>query len=110
MARAIAKGGFDETVEAQLFEQMKNEVLMNDAALALILGGSPETAARARWRSTPTSPRPPSMSCSDLWYRSFGYWSTEDLESAASLFKYVDNAEAISRESPSARRRKSGRA
>ena len=32
----------------------------------------------------------------ELWYRSFGYWSTEDLE-AGLLFKYVDNAEAMAR-------------
>ena len=95
VARAIAKGGFDKTVEAQLFEQMKNEVLMNDAALALILGGSPETAARTVALYA-DKPKAALDELGELWYRSFGYWSTEDLESGL-VFKYVDNAEAISR-------------
>lgn len=95
VARAIAKGGFDQSVEAQLFEMMKNEVLMNDAALALILGGSPETAARAVALYA-DKPKAALDELGDLWYRSFGYWSTEDLESGL-LFKYVDNAEAIAR-------------
>src|SRR5690606_31339820 len=32
----------------------------------------------------------------DLWYRSFGYWSNEDLEKGR-IAKWVDNAVAISR-------------
>jgi hypothetical protein len=95
VARAIAKGGFDQTVEAKLFEMMNNEALMNDAALALILGGSPETAARAV-AAYANKPKPALDELGELWYRSFGYWSTEDLE-AGLLFKFVDNAEAISR-------------
>ena len=31
-----------------------------------------------------------------MWYKSFGFWSTDDLKSGV-LFRYVDNAEAISR-------------
>jgi len=95
VARAIAKGGFDQAVEAQLFALMKNEALMDDAALALILGGSPETAARAVAQYA-DKPKAALDLLGELWYKSFGYWSTEDLESGL-LFKYVDNAEAISR-------------
>jgi HEAT repeat protein len=95
VARAIAKGGFDATIEAKLFEMMSNEALMNDAALALILGGTPETAARAVALYA-GKPKAALEELGDLWYRSFGYWSTEDLESGL-LFKYVDNAEAIRR-------------
>jgi HEAT repeat protein len=95
VARAIAKGGFDAAIEAKLFEMMDNDALMNDAALALILGGTPDTAARAVAMYA-NKPKPALDELGDLWYRSFGYWSTEDLESGL-LFKYVDNAEAISR-------------
>jgi hypothetical protein len=95
VARAMAKGGFDQTIEAKLFELMGNEVLMNDAALALILGSSPEVAARAV-AAYANKPKAALDELGELWYRSFGYWSTEDLE-AGLLFKFVDNAEAISR-------------
>jgi HEAT repeat protein len=95
VARAMAKGGFDQAIEAKLTEMMSNEVLMNDAALALILGGSPETAARTVALYA-NKPKAALDELGELWYRSFGYWSTEDLESGL-IFKFVDNAEAISR-------------
>lgn len=95
VARAIAKGGFDATIEAQLFKLMENDALVNDAALALMLGGSPDTAARAVALYS-NKPKAALDELGDLWYRSFGYWSTEDLESGL-IFKFVDNAEAISK-------------
>jgi hypothetical protein len=99
VARALAKGGFDAGIEAKLFEMLKVEELMNDAALALMLGGSPDTAARAlAWfANKPAAARKPALDeLGELWYKSFGYWSTEDLE-AGLLFKYVQNAEAMAR-------------
>jgi hypothetical protein len=95
VARAIGKAGLDADTEAKLFELMKEDALMNDAALALILGGSPSTASRtvalyADKQKTSVE------ELADLWYRSFGYWSNEDLEKGR-IFKYVDNAVAISR-------------
>lgn len=95
VARAIAKGGFDASLEAQLFKMMDNEALMNDAALALMLGGSPDTASRTVALYA-NKPKAALDELGDLWYRSFGYWSTEDLESGL-IFKFVDNAEAISK-------------
>jgi hypothetical protein len=95
VARAIAKGGFDQEVENKLFEMLKSEALMNDAALALILGGSTEVAARAV-ATYADKPKEAIRDLADLWYRSFGYWSHEDLESGL-IFKYVDNAIAMSR-------------
>src|SRR6185436_7617222 len=47
VARAIGKGGLDAEVEKKLLEMTSSEALLNDAALALILGGSPDVAARA---------------------------------------------------------------
>jgi HEAT repeat protein len=95
VARAIAKGGFDQSVEARLFEMMNDEVLMNDAALALILGASPDTASRAI-AFYADKPKAALEELGELWYRSFGYWSNEDLDKGL-LFKYVDNAEHMAR-------------
>jgi HEAT repeat protein len=94
VARAIAKGGFDAGVEAQLFAMMSDDAMMNDAALALILGGTPETAKRTVAMYA-NKRKDALQELGDLWYQSFGYWSQEDLESGL-LFKFVDNAEAIS--------------
>mgnify|MGYP003349403407 CR=1 FL=1 len=47
VARAIGFAGLDEKVEPQLFDKLKDPELRNDAALALILGGSEDTALRA---------------------------------------------------------------
>ncbi|HKY35743.1 MAG TPA: HEAT repeat domain-containing protein [Polyangiaceae bacterium] len=95
VARAIAKGGFDAAIEGQLFAMMQNEALVNDAALALMLGAAPDTASRAVAQYA-NKPKAALDELGDLWYRSFGYWSTEDLESGL-IFKYVDNADAISK-------------
>ena len=95
VARAIGKAGIDKDTQDKLFGMMKNESLMNDAALALILGGSPEVAARAVAMYADKD-KAALEELQDLWYRSFGYWSTEDLEKGR-LFRWVDNAVAISR-------------
>lgn len=94
VARAIGKAGLDPEVEGKLFEMLKNETLMNDAALALILGGSPDVAARAVAMYADKD-KAALEELGDLWYRSFGYWSTDDLEQGR-LFRWVDNAVAIS--------------
>jgi len=96
VARAIAKSGIDKDTEAKLFEMLKDEVLVNDAALALILGGSPDVAARAVATYSDESKKAALEDLQHLWFNSFGYWSTEDLAKGL-LFKYVDNAVAISR-------------
>lgn len=94
-ARAIGKAGFDQGIEAKLFEMMKDEQLMVDATLALILGGSPDTAARAvaMWAD---KPKEALDELQDLWYKSFGYWSNEDLDKGH-IFRWVDNAESIAK-------------
>src|SRR5690606_40015922 len=47
LARAIAKAGIDPATQDKLFELTKDPALMNDAVLALALGGTPDAAARA---------------------------------------------------------------
>lgn len=95
VARAIGKAGFDQAIEGKLLELMKDEVLMVDATLALILGGSTDTASRAiaMWAD---KPKEALDELQELWYKSFGYWSTEDLEQGH-IFRFVDNAEAIAK-------------
>ncbi len=97
VARAIGKSGLSDDVTAKLFELMREEVLVNDAALALILGGSPEVAARAVAMYAQLfgdKAKAPLEELQELWYRTFGYWSTEDLEKGR-IFKWVENAQAI---------------
>jgi HEAT repeat protein len=98
VARAIGKAGLTDDVVGQLFEMMNNEVLVNDAALALILGGSPDVAARAiamYGKLFGDKAKAPLEDLQELWYRTFGYWSKDDLEKGR-IFKWVDNAVAIS--------------
>ena len=94
-ARALGKAGLDASIEAKLFEKMKDEALMVDATLALLLGGSADTAARtiAMWAD---KPKEALDELQDLWFKSFGYWSHEDLDKGH-IFRFVDNAVAISR-------------
>ena len=95
LARAIAKAGMDEATQAKLIELAKDPALMNDAVLALALGGSPDEAARAIALFADKD-KVAIEQLKDMWYRSFGFWSTEDLSTGV-LFRYVDNAVAISR-------------
>jgi hypothetical protein len=95
VARAIGKAGIEPAVEAQLFEKLKDEKLMNDAALALMLGGSSETAARAL-AALAGAPKEVIDELQELWHGSFGYWSHRDLDEGH-IFRYVENAEAASR-------------
>ncbi len=94
-ARAIAKAGVNDEVAAKLMEMMKDEALLNDAALALILGGTPDIATRTVAQYA-NKPKAALEELGSLWFNSFGFWSTEDLEQGV-LFRYVDNAIAISR-------------
>lgn len=99
VARAIGKAGLDDAVQDKLFAMLDDEVMMNDAALALILGGTPDVAARAlaSFGTKEEAVRKPALDeLQELYYRSFGYWSNEDLEKGR-IFRWVDNAVAMSR-------------
>ena len=95
ISRAIGIGGFDEAVQQKLYAKMADVEVRNNAALALILGGSTETAARtvAMYADYDKSAID---DLKDHYYRAFGYWSDEDLK-RGNLYRYVANAEAISR-------------
>lgn len=93
-ARVIGKNVVDAELEKSLFLMMGDEMLRNDAALALVLGGSPATAARAvaLFAGKPKESR--DILATD-WHQTFGSCSTADLESGF-LFRAADNADAIS--------------
>ncbi|NRA34000.1 MAG: HEAT repeat domain-containing protein [Polyangiaceae bacterium] len=95
VARAIGKAGFDDEVKARLFELLKDEALMNDAALALMLGGDSKTAARAV-QGLAGAPKEALEELQELWFRTFGYWSTNDLDEGH-LFRFVENSKSVSR-------------
>ncbi|MBN2193788.1 MAG: HEAT repeat domain-containing protein [Polyangiaceae bacterium] len=99
VARAIGKAGLDAGVQDKLFEMMNDPAMVNDAALALILGGTPEVAARAvaMYGTFEEAVRKPAIDeLQELYYRTFGFWSIEDLEKGR-IFRWVDNAVAMSR-------------
>ena len=94
-ARAIGRGGFDATVEAKLFEKLKDTEVRNAAAIALILGGTPETAARTVAMYADYG-QGALDDLKDHYFRAFGYWSDEDFK-RGNLYRWVANAEAITR-------------
>lgn len=95
VARAIGKAGVGQDTQAKLFDMLKDERLMLDAGLALMLGGTPEVASRAL-ASLADAPPEALTELQEMWYRSFGYWSHEDLDKGH-IFRFVDNAVAMSR-------------
>lgn len=95
IARAIGKAGLTPEVTSQLFALLKDESMMLDAGLALMLGGTPDVAARALAGLADASPEA-MLELQEMWYRSFGYWSHDDLDKGH-LFRFVDNAVAMSR-------------
>jgi HEAT repeat protein len=99
VARAIGRGRLPNDVASKLFERMTDEAIAGDVALALMLGGTPELAARtvAMYGGLHGGQESKAWleELEELWYRSFGYWSTNDLEQGR-IFDWVDNAIAIS--------------
>lgn len=93
-ARAIGRGGFDAAVEAKLFEKLKDIEVRNSAAIALILGGTPEIAARTVAMYADFG-QGALDDLKDHYFSSFGYWSDEDFKKG-NLYRWVANAEAIS--------------
>jgi HEAT repeat protein len=95
VANAIGKSGFDEASQAKLFEKLKDPEVRNSAALALILGGSPDIGARTVAMYADFG-RDALDDLKDHYYRAFGYWSDEDFK-RGNLYRWVANAETITR-------------
>jgi len=95
IANAIGKSGFDEATQNKLFEKLKDPEIRNAAALALILGGTPDVAARTVAMYADFG-RDALDDLKDHYFRAFGYWSDEDFK-RGNLYRWVANAEAITR-------------
>lgn len=95
IARAIGVSGVDAATEAKLLEKLKDVEVRNPAALALVLGGSPDTAARTIAMYGDFG-KDSLDDLKDHYFRAFGYWSDEDFK-RGNLFRYVANAEAMTR-------------
>ncbi|MBW2454176.1 MAG: HEAT repeat domain-containing protein, partial [Deltaproteobacteria bacterium] len=98
LGRAIGVTGLADAPDAEkkLFDLLKNPELRNAAALALVLGGNSDTAARTVATFTGKDDKHALNDLKDMYYRAFGYWSDQDLQ-RGNLYRYVENAEAITR-------------
>ena len=95
IAQALAFAGLRPQDEQRLTELLANPEVRNNAGLALIVGGSSETAARTAASYGDFSEEV----LDDLrtnYFRIFGYWSTRDLDQGR-LYRFVRNAEAVRR-------------
>jgi hypothetical protein len=94
-ARAIGVSGFDAANEAKLFEKLKNPETRSAAALALIMGGTPDTASRTVAMFGDFG-KDALDDLKDHYFRAFGFWSDEDLKKG-NIYRWVANAVAIPR-------------
>jgi hypothetical protein len=92
-ARAIGVSGFDAASEAKLFEKLKDPETRNAAALALLMGSSPDTAARTVAMYGDFG-KDSLDDLKDHYFRAFGFWSDEDLKKG-NLYRWVANSIAI---------------
>lgn len=95
VARALGWPGVDKATETALLEKMKDPAVMGDAALALIIGGSEEGAARAVAMYNNASSEAIDE-LKEVYYNSFGYWSDDDLYKGR-IYRWVLNTEAIAK-------------
>jgi hypothetical protein len=94
-SRAIGIAGMDEDTQKILWEKLQVPEIRNAAALALIMGGTPETASRTIAMYADFG-KDALDDLKDHYERAFGYWSDEDFK-RGNLYRYVANAEAITR-------------
>ncbi len=95
VARAIAMGGLTPNMMQQLFTKLADVNTKADAALALILGGDADTAARAiASYNDPAMPAEAIEELKDVYNRTFGYWSDRNYDNG-DIARWVENTEAI---------------
>jgi len=95
IAQAIGFTGVRPEDEQPLFELMSNPEVRNNAALALVVGGSEDVASRAV-AAYADFPEEALDELRSDYFRVFGYWSDRDFEEGR-LYRFVRNAEAIRR-------------
>lgn len=94
-AHSLGMSGFDSTAEEKLFRKLEDPASRQAAALALVMGGTPDTAARAVAIMAEFG-GPVIDELKDHYYRAFGYWSDMDFE-RGNIYRWVANAEAMQR-------------
>ena len=98
IGRAIGIAGIPagDPVEQKLFGLLEDAELRNSAALALMMGGSADVAARTVATYASKDDKMALNELKDMWFMAFGYWSDRDLDTG-NIYRYVRNAEAVSR-------------
>ncbi len=91
-ARAIGFGGLAGTVRPELEKQLLDVSTRADAALALLVGGSPEDAAKAL-QSYEDAPAEAIEELKVIYNQTFGYWSDHNYE-VGDVARWIANAEA----------------
>ena len=94
-ARAIGFGGLSAGVVAVLDKQLADTNTRADAALALLVGGTPEDAARAL-QSYEDAPPEAVEELKVIYNSTFGYWSDHNYE-VGDVARWIVNAEACRR-------------
>jgi HEAT repeat protein len=98
LARAIGVTGLGDAPDAEkkLFDMLQNAELRNPAALALVMGGSADTAARTIASFADKDLQLALNDLKDHYFLAYGYWSDQDLD-RGNIYRWVRNAEAIVR-------------
>jgi HEAT repeat protein len=91
-SRAIGFGGLTKDIAAQLVDKMKDVNLKSDAALALLIGGDTDDAARAI-ANYGDSPPEAIEELKVVYNQTFGYWSDRNYENG-DVARWIANAEA----------------
>lgn len=95
IAQAIGSSPLEKAARDKLMEKMKDPDVKNSAAIALLLGGDTFTAAQTVAMYANEKPEV-YKDMKDGYFRAFGFWSDDDF-TRGNLYRWVDNAEAISR-------------
>ena len=90
-ARVLGRHGLDEAAQQKLDKLLADPELRDDAALALLLGGSLDAARRAVDALPAAAAK---NDFGDLYYRSFGYFADADL-AGGDIYRWVENAQAV---------------
>lgn len=93
-ARAIGMGGMPAALMPQLYEKMKDKSLRTDAALALMLGGTAEWAARAIAYYNVDTDAAAMEELKEAYNKTFAYWSDKNYDNG-DIARWVENANEI---------------
>lgn len=92
-ARAMGFGGMSADLQKQLLDKEKDVSTRTDAALALLIGGTPDMAQQAIAQYNDATPEA-MEELKDTFNKSFGYWSDKNYENG-DVARWIKNAEAV---------------